>query len=136
MTSLPLARIGHSSRRWKRSIGPRLPSRDRPAASSSLNSNPLRSRCFVSVSQPDGANPQPKCAAAVGVEVAVEQVLPRGRGLLGLQRRGVELLRGGVGGQQPAAAAAVALHVRRRRARVGDRVADPVGEQLDRLDEA
>ena len=70
------------------------------------------------------------------VEVAVEQILPRGRGLLGLQRRGVELLRGGVGGQQPAAAATVALHIRRRRTRVGDRVADPVGEQLDGLDEA
>ena len=64
MTSPPATRIGHSSRRWNRSIGPRWPSRDNPAASSSLNSKPLRSRCFVSVSQPDGAYPQPKCAAA------------------------------------------------------------------------
>ncbi len=70
------------------------------------------------------------------VEVAVEQILPRRRGLVGLQGRGVELLRRRVGGQQPAAAASVALHVRRGRTRVGDGVADPVGEQLDGLDEA
>ena len=72
----------------------------------------------------------------VGVEIAVEQVLPRRRGLVRLQRLGVELLRRGVGGDQPAAAAPVALHVGRRRAGVGDGVADPVGEHLDRLDEA
>ena len=130
------ARIGHSSRRWKRSIGPRLPSRDSPAASSSLNSKPLRSRCFVSVSQPDGAKPQPKLRGRLGVEVALDQVLPRRRGLVGLQRLGVELLGRGVGGDQPAAAAPVALHVGRRRAGVGDGVADPVGEHLDGLDEA
>ena len=70
------------------------------------------------------------------VEVAVEQVLPRGRRLFGLQGRGIELLGGRVGGEQPAAAASVALHVRRGRTGVGDGVADPVGEQLDGFDEA
>ncbi len=64
MTSPLAVRIGHSSRRWNRSIGPRLPSRDSPAASSSLNSKPLRSRCLVNESQPDGAKPQPNCRAA------------------------------------------------------------------------
>src|ERR1700689_5797572 len=57
-------RIGHSSLGWNRSIGPRRPSRDKPAASSSLNSKPLRSKCLVSESQPDGAKPQPKRRAA------------------------------------------------------------------------
>ena len=80
--------------------------------------------------------PAAELRGGLGVEVALEQVLPSGRGLVGLQRLGVELLGGGVGGEQPASAAPVALHVRRRRAGVGDGVADPVGEQLDRLDEA
>ena len=70
------------------------------------------------------------------VEVAVEQILPSWRGFLGLQGRSVELLRRRIGGQQPAAAAPVALHVSRGCTRVGDGVADPVGEQLDGLDEA
>ena len=112
MTSPLDTQIGQSSRRWKRSIGPRRPSRDSPAASSSLNSKPLRSRCFVSVSQPDGAKPQPKCAA-VSAQVAVEQVLARRRRLVRLQRLGVELLGGGIGGEQPAAAAPIALHAGR-----------------------
>ena len=69
------------------------------------------------------------------IEVAVAQVLTRGRRLVGLQRLGVELLRGGVGGDQPAATSPVALHAGRRPG-VGDGVADAVGEQFDRLDEA
>ena len=80
--------------------------------------------------------PAAEVRGGLGVEVALEQVLPGGRGLRGLQRLGVERLRRGVGGDQPAAAAAVALHVGGRRAGVGDRVADAVGEHLDRLDEA
>src|SRR5215470_1893021 len=68
------------------------------------------------------------------IEIAVEEVLPRRCRLFGLQSVGVELLRGGIGGDQPAAAAAVALHAGRG-AGVGDRVADAIGEQLDRLDE-
>ena len=80
--------------------------------------------------------PAAELRGGLGVEVAVEQILSRRCGLLGLQGRGVELLGGGVGGQQPAAAAAVALHVGRRRTGVGDGVADPVGQQLDGLDEA
>ena len=68
--------------------------------------------------------------------MALGQVLTRRGGLVGLQCRGVELLRGGVGGEQPAAAAAVALHVGGRAAGVGDGVTDPVGEQFNRLDEA
>ena len=136
-TISPLAvRIGHSSLRWNRSIGPRLPSRDSPAASSSLNSKPLRIRCLVNESQPDGAKPQPNLPRRGGVEVALRQILSRGRGLLGLQRGGVELLGRGVGGDQPAAAAAVALHTGAAAAAVGDGVADAVGQHLHGLDEA
>ena len=72
----------------------------------------------------------------LGVEVPLDQVLASRCGFIGFQRLGVELLGGGVGGQQPASAAPVALHVRRRSAGVGDGVADAVGQQFDRLDEA
>ena len=70
-----------------------------------------------------------------GVEVAFGEIAPRRCGLLGFQCGGIEFLRGGVGGGQSAATAAVALHGVAA-AGVGDRVADSVGEHLDRLDEA
>ena len=85
--------------------------------------------------------PPRRCEAApepgrrLGVEVPVDQVLAGRAGLLGGQGLGVELLRRGVGRQQPAAAAPVTLDVGRRAARVGDGVADAVGEQFDGLDE-
>ncbi|SHW87634.1 Uncharacterised protein [Mycobacteroides abscessus subsp. abscessus] len=71
----------------------------------------------------------------VGVEVPVHQVLPGGSGLGRLQRLGVELLRGGVRGEQPAAAALVPLHIGGRRPLVADGVVQPVGEQFDGFDE-
>lgn len=70
----------------------------------------------------------------VGVEVPVDQVLAGGSGLGRLQRLGVELLRGGVGGEQPAAAALVPLHIGGRRTLVADGVVQPVGEQLHSFD--
>ena len=54
MTSPAALRIGHMSRRWKRSMGPREPILLSPASSSSFAEKPLRSRCLVSVSQPPG----------------------------------------------------------------------------------
>jgi hypothetical protein len=77
------------------------------------------------------------------VEVAVEQILPRGCGLFGLQGRRIELLGGLVGAEQPAAAASVALHIRRRRTGVGNGVANrsansstaSTSDVLDLLDE-
>ena len=53
----------------------------------------------------------------------------------GFQCGRVELLRGGVGGGEPAAAAAVALNGVAA-AGVADLVADPIGEQFDGLHEA
>ena len=47
--------MGHSRRRWKRSIGPRLPILEMPAFSNSSKEKPCRRRCFVAVSQPAGA---------------------------------------------------------------------------------
>ena len=71
----------------------------------------------------------------LGIEIPLREVLASRRRLLGLQRRRVELGRGRVGRDKPAAAAAVALDAGGR-AGVVDRVADPVGEQFNRLDEA
>ena len=72
----------------------------------------------------------------IGIEVALRQILAGRRRLVGLQRRRVELCRGRIGRDQPAAAAAVTLHVGGRSPGVGDGVADAVGQHLDRLDEA
>lgn len=77
----------------------------------------------------------PEVTGRLGIEVAFGQILAGRRRLVGLERRRVELRRGRVGRDEPAAAAAVALHAGGR-AGVGDRVADPVGEQFDGLDEA
>ena len=77
----------------------------------------------------------PELRGGVGVEVPLDEVLPRRRGLRRLQRLGVELLGRSVGGDQPAAAATVPLHVGGRRTGVGDGVADPIGEHLHRLHE-
>ena len=54
-TSPPRSRIGQSSRRWNRSIGPRRPSLVNPALISSSTENPAASRCLVRMSQPAGA---------------------------------------------------------------------------------
>src|ERR1700752_4035327 len=71
----------------------------------------------------------------LGVEVPLRQILAGRCRLAGVQRRRVELGRGRVGPDEPAATTAIALHAGGRPG-VADGVADPVGEQLNRLDEA
>ena len=71
----------------------------------------------------------------VGIEIPLGQVFPRRLRLRGFQRRYVECQRLGIGGEQPAATAPVALHAGGRPG-VADRVPDPVGQQFDGLDEA
>src|SRR6266699_3066802 len=54
MTSPDRSRMGHISRARNRSRVPRLPSRDRPAAMSSLSVKPRPRRCLVGSAQPFG----------------------------------------------------------------------------------
>src|ERR1700761_4644647 len=72
----------------------------------------------------------------VAVEVPLGQVLAGQLRLGRLHLCRVERLRLGVGRDQPAATPPVALHVGRGGPGVGDGVPDPVGQHLDRLDEA
>ena len=55
-------------------------------------------------------------------------------GFIGFQGSGIELLRGRIRGDEPAAAAAIALNGVAP-AGVGDRVPDSVGQQFDGFDE-
>ena len=118
----------------KRSIGPRCPSRARPAVTRSGVLKPRPRRCWVSVSQSRGAKPTPKCSAAAWSKPrSARNCRPTCGGRRG-QLLGVELGRHPVGLDQllplpllscrPGAALLVAeLH------------AEPVGEALDRLGE-
>ena len=70
-----------------------------------------------------------------GIEIAFGQVRAGRSGLVRFERGRIELLRGGIGGDQTAAAAAVALHAGAATG-VADRVSDPIGQEFDCLDEA
>ena len=111
--------MGHSSRRWKRSIGPRLPFAGQPGGLELLELETLAQQVLRQRVPPRRREPAAELPGGLGVEVALDQVLPGRRGLRRLQGLGVELLGGGVGRDQPTAAAAVALHVggRTRRCR-------------------
>ena len=136
MTSPLDVRIGHSSRRWNRSIGPRLPSRRQPGRFELLELETLAQQVFRQRVPARRGEPAAEVSAAAGVEVALGQVVAGGRGLGGLQCRRRRTPGRPRWRRSAARAAAVALHVGGRRPGVGDGVAEPVGELLDGLDEA
>jgi hypothetical protein len=92
-----------------------------------LELKPLAQQVFRQRIPARGCEAAAEMRRGLRIEVAVQQVLTGGGCLVGLQRLGVELLRGCVGGDQAAATAAVALHAGRRTG-VGDGEADAVGE--------
>ena len=135
-----MSRIGHSSRRWNRSISePRDDSLASPPVISSAWVKPWPRRCRVSASQPAGANPQPKSTAACRSKPRSARNWRAGAASGRAELLDVERRRGGIGGDQPGAL----THLRAVGA--GGRTAavvlvaqldvGPPGEQFDRLGE-
>ena len=116
------------------SIGPRWPFRATPALIISPTSKPLRTKCFTSESQPDGANPQPKCAAAAMSNPRAARNARAGAASSVAEFGGVEL--GGCLGDRDQPRPRPSFRARRGSA-LDQRQGDPraVGQPLHGLDE-
>ena len=133
-TSPPRSRIGHSSRRWNRSMAPRWPSLLSPRPDE-LVQREAGGEQVPGQDIPAGRGvPATEPGRRGRVEAARGEERGRRRRLGGAQLGGVELGGPLVRLQQPGLGAAVALH-RGAAALVGELEADPVGEPLDGLDE-
>ena len=129
MTSLPLAWIGQSRRRWKRSIGPWRPPRQ-PAASS-FELNPLRSKCLSAYPSPTAQSRSQKCCGR-RVELRSSRYCRAGAASPTAGRQRDSCAAAWRGSNRCGSRSRC---VSRGCTRVGDGVADPVGEQLT-VDEA